>query len=189
MGGVQPSRKNGGLGNTAIHGFVPVAESAVVTVIKHKWLINRTIVMNIIKLSIHVGLRRNMAFLCLGCGENLTDHSENRRSLQGSEAERIVQTWRKMLEVLETDVEEEKLCIDTLLSGDVSKEKMCRKCFTGFDRYFKLHSSLQEKLLKAIKSQVHTEAQETVARKRRRLQASQDRESSHSPSVSVRTQL
>ena len=55
-----------------------------------------------------------------------------------------------MLEGLQTDVAQERLWIDTLLSEGVSKEKMYRKCFAGFDRYFKLHSTLQEKLLKAI---------------------------------------
>ena len=40
-------------------------------------------------------------------------------------------------------VAEERLCIDTLLSEGVGKEKMCRKRFAGFDRYFQapLHSS------------------------------------------------
>ena len=145
----------------------------------------RSVVMNIIKrfrVHVHVGLRRAMALLCLGCGENLTDSSDNRRSLQGSGAERIVQTWRKMLEVLPTDVAEERLCIDTLLSEGVSEEKMCRRCFAGFDRYFKLHSTLQEKLLKAIQSRVQTQAQDPVARKKRRLQSSRDNESSSSPS-------
>ena len=69
----------------------------------------------------------------LGCS------TDNRRSQQGSGTERIFRPGGFL-----------SVCIDTLISDGVSKEKMCRKCFSGFDRYFKLHSTLQVKLLKAI---------------------------------------
>lgn len=134
------------------------------------------------------------SLLCLGCGEDIKDRRDDRRALQGSvEAERVVKAWRSMLEMLQCDAEE-RLCADSLISEDVSKEKMCRMCFSSFGRYFKLNSTLQEKLIKAVRSQVQNQAQESVSRKRPRLdknvsyshQAASLGESSQSPSVSVR---
>ena len=131
---------------------------------------------------------------CLGCGENVKSHADNRRALQGSvEGERVVEAWRANLDTLQCEVEEEQLCVDSLLSKDVSKDKMCRRCFSAFDRYSKLRSSLLENLAKAVKSQVNLQAQEP-AKKRPRLDkflqyTSQSSistvDSSGSPSVSV----
>ncbi len=82
-----------------------------------------------------------------------------------------------------------------MMSEDVSSGNMCRKCFSGFVRYLKLQSALQEKLIKAVRSQVEKQTQEPVLRKRPRLAQDVSRssflagsvgETSQSPLVSVR---
>ena len=139
------------------------------------------------------GYEQGSSLLCLGCGEDVMDRSDNRRALQG--ADEVVRGWRAMLEVLQCEVEEERLCAESMIYEDVSKEKMCRSCFSGFSRYLKLQSSLQENLLQAVRSQAQSQAH--VSRKRPRLAKSASYscqpsladsvgESSQSPTVSVR---
>ncbi len=57
-------------------------------------------------------------------------------------------------------------CTDNMISEDVSSGKMC---FSGFVRYLKLKFALQEKLIKAVRSQVENQTQEPVLRKRPRF--------------------
>ena len=79
---------------------------------------------------------------------------------------------------------------------NVDNEKMCRKCFSGFERHFKLVSILKNNLAKSVESQLCQEAQEPEPIIKRRkiatdsaiqpLQDDKDEdEASSSPSVSV----
>ena len=67
--------------------------------------------------------------------------AKNRRLLQGPGTERIFRLGENV-GGFANRVAEERLC-KILLSEGVSKEKMCRKRFAGFDRYFQaqLYSS------------------------------------------------
>ncbi len=60
------------------------------------------------------GNEQEYSLLCLGCGEDLKDRSDDRRALQGSvEAERV---WRDLLEMVQFDVDEDRLCTDNMMS-------------------------------------------------------------------------
>ena len=145
--------------------------------------------------------RETVLVLCLGCGKDITHRKDDRRALQGTaEARTVINAWRELLELSEIEDEEERLLADALTAEDVSQEKMCRKCFSGFGRYMKLQTTLRESLLKAVQSQVTRQAQEhgtASLRKRPRLDASQSAvsyqqpqslEETSSPSVSVRNE-
>ena len=66
------------------------------------------------------------AFLCLGCGEDLTNRASDGRALQGPPAEEVVDAWKAVFENVQVDVdEEERLCVDTLLAGVEVPGKNC----------------------------------------------------------------
>ena len=74
----------------------------------------------------------------LGCGDDLSHRVSDRRALYGAGAETVINVWRSMLEKLDLECE---------LSTDM---KMCRRFFSGFQRYSKLQCTLQDNLKKAI---------------------------------------
>ena len=138
--------------------------------------------------------------LCLGCGEVITSRTTDRRVLQGTSVEHVVSVWRAMLENAQADVDEGQVDADVILSGGgvPSKAgKMCRKCFAAYDRYHKLHETLQINLAKAV----GTQSEVSSSSKRPRLNAprmylpplqitvgqSSVKNTSSSPDVSVRT--
>ena len=135
------------------------------------------------------------ALLCLGCGEDLTSRAADRRALQGPPAEGVVDAWKAIFENVQVDVDnDDRLCADTLLLGGEVPGKMCRKCFSGYERFSKLHKILHENISRAIESQLSQEPQQE-GRKRPRVEKrdtlytanlpSQSGGSRDSPSVSV----
>ena len=81
------------------------------------------------------------AILCIGCGEDLTARTADRRALQGPATEHVVEAWKAMFEFVKAVQfeDDERLIADTLVSGGgvPSKAgKMCRKCFAGYARNF-----------------------------------------------------
>lgn len=131
------------------------------------------------------------ALLCLGCGEDLAHRAADRRALQGLHAEGVVAAWKTVFKTVRVDVEDsDMLCADTLLAGG----KMCRSCFSGYERFSKLHKTLHDNITRAFESQLSQEAQQEQ-RKRPRVEKrdtsyaanlpSQSGESRESPSVSV----
>lgn len=141
----------------------------------------------------------NALVLCLGCGEDITNRKDDRRVLQGSaEAQTVVHAWQGLLELIEFDEEEDRLIAEALIAEDVSQEKMCRKCFSGFGRYMRLQSTLKASILKAVHSQVTVREAQECLRKRPRLDTTQSAMShqqsqrlgeTSSPSVLVRKLL
>ena len=135
------------------------------------------------------------ALLCLGCGEDLAERAADRRALQGSPAEGVVDAWKAVFENVQVDVDNDnRLCADALLTGEEVLGKMCRKCFSGYERFSKLSKTLHDNVARAIESQLSQEAQQEQ-RKRPRLEKggasyaaslpSQSGGSRDSPSVSV----
>ena len=98
------------------------------------------------------------AFLCLGCGEDLANRAADRRALQGPPAEEVVDAWKDVFENVQVEVDkDERLCADTLLVGP---GKMCRKCFSGYERFSKLHKMLHENVARVTESQLSQEPQQ-----------------------------
>ena len=135
------------------------------------------------------------ALLCLGCGEDLGHRAADRRALQGPPAEGVVDAWKAVFENVQVEIDDDdRLCVDTLLAGGEVPGKMCRKCFSGYERFSELHKTLHDNVTKAIESQMSQEAQQEQ-RKRPRVEkrdtsyaanlSSQCGESRDSPSVSV----
>ena len=133
--------------------------------------------------------------LCLGCGEDLANRAADRRALQGPPAEGVVDAWKALLENVQVDLsDDDMLCADTLLTRGEVPGKMCRKCFSSYERFYKLHKTLHENATRAIESQLSQEARQQ-RRKRPRVEKrdtsyaasvpSQSGESGDSPSVSI----
>ena len=106
---------------------------------------------------------------------------------------------RLFFENVQVDVDDDdRLCADTLLLGGEVPGKMCRKCFSGYERFSKLHKTLHENISRAIESQLSQEPQQE-GRKRPRVEKrdtsyaanlpSQSGESRDSPSVSYESCL
>ena len=81
---------------------------------------------------------------CVGCGDDLTHRSSDRRSLQGADA-RIISVWKESLVKCQ---EESQVDLDADELQQVGK--MCRKSFAAFDRYAKLQTSLLGNLKNVI---------------------------------------
>ena len=75
---------------------------------------------------------------CVGCGISITP--TNRRALASLGAENIVQVWMAILR-------NEEQAVQDVLS--VEDRKICRKCFSAYDRYSKLHDTIQDNMRKA----------------------------------------
>ena len=127
--------------------------------------------------------------LCLGCGEDISNRSSDRRSLTGrAEAKRVYEAWMSLVEAMQCEFtdEEEAECVERWLSGSSIDEKMCRKCFSSFERYDKLTCELKEKLGRSVSNQAQGQAQEqTVVTKRPRISASNSEKDSPTVSVSL----
>ena len=91
---------------------------------------------------------------CIGCGSDLTSKPTDRRSLQSSASNHVATIWKGLHKqivdrqefVTDTDS-------DTIISGGGDPEqggKMCRKCFTAYERYKALQESLLSKLKRAL---------------------------------------
>ena len=96
------------------------------------------------------------ALLCLGCGEDLGHRAADRRALQGPPSEGVVDAWKAMFENATMQVEiddDNRLCADTLLAGGEVPGKMCRKCYSGYERFSKLYKTLHDNVTRAIESQ------------------------------------
>lgn len=80
---------------------------------------------------------------CVGCGEDITRRAADRRSLAGGgDAERVKSALIDVLECL-TDADDAN-DVENFLQRDLCKEKMCRKCFSDYNRYEILHTVLHE---------------------------------------------
>ena len=65
-------------------------------------------------------------------------------------------------------------------------KKMCRKCFSSFERYDELTGELEKKLGRSVSNQAQGQAQEqTVVTKRPRISASNSEKDSPTVSVSL----
>ncbi len=106
------------------------------------------------------------AILCLGCAQDIAARKDDRRALQNESAKAVVDSWRSILANLDWDSEEKELCAESMAMMNVDNHKMCRNCFSGFERYYKLVSILKDNLAKSVESQLCREAQPKVKRPR-----------------------
>ena len=84
---------------------------------------------------------------CFGCGSNISDRPADRRALDNPRSQHVVQLWKAFREGRDEPVED----ADKAPSGGGSQSscKMCRKCFSAYERYSKLHATIQENLTRA----------------------------------------
>ena len=114
-------------------------------------------------------MQSTSTILCLGCAQDISSRQDDRRALGSETAQEVIVAWRSMLTNLEWETEEEELCAESLSLMNVDNEKMCRKCFSGFERYCKLTTTLKSNLTRTVQSQhSHLEAQVPI-RKRPRV--------------------
>ena len=82
--------------------------------------------------------------LCIGCGHNTTQ--SDTRSLHGDDAKEVISTWKAFVE---------HVCENTAdASGDPSKGKMCRKCYSMYTRFSKMQSTIEDAISEGIKVMV-----------------------------------
>ena len=78
-----------------------------------------------------------MAKWCCGCGDDLAKRGSDRRSLKTSKAVCVLSVWRNWLQKLGREDQEQKHLQE---DGDLL---MCRKCFSAFERYYKLEEEIR----------------------------------------------
>ena len=107
---------------------------------------------------------------CVGCSKDITNVPADRRSLQSAASDHVVQTWKALLErVLRQREVDIHIDVDSL----VSNGRMCRKCFSAYDRYKTLQASLLSNLKEAIDVAAPTTSSSSP--KRARLDSSASR--------------
>ena len=90
---------------------------------------------------------------CPGCGEDLSGRQANRRSLLHPAAARIIQTFRQFF--IKLGHEDKENAIFNKSGG-----KICRGCWSSYDRFSKLQEKIEEKLLHTLAEE---QGQEQVA--------------------------
>lgn len=81
--------------------------------------------------------------LCFGCGCDLSGRSADRRRLVSPTSSKVVIQW-KQLALQDNDYDENEL--DNLITGSGKPDesgKMCRKCFTAYERLADLTTTLK----------------------------------------------
>lgn len=123
---------------------------------------------------------------CLGCGSDIAGKPADRRALNVSGSAHVATVWKTFIKnVGQQDVED----IDNILSGGDSHRvpKMCRTCYSAYERYSKLYDTIQENLKKAA-DVLRIFPSSSVAQpvsKRPRLGSSFSQQVGHSPEVEV----
>jgi len=135
------------------------------------------------------------SILCLCCREDITNQPDNRRSLQGTEAaKRVCETWMKVVEYHEntSSCVEESDYIHSLSTLDLKTKKVCRKCFSCLDRYYKSCLEVNERFHRSISIPTRSSANEPPVKKSRQsdhtlmyFRPSDRKEEHSSPPVSV----
>ena len=96
------------------------------------------------------------ADVCLGCGDELK--VKDRRVLGSDSSKHVLQVWRSFFEEkLEELGIREDVDTDSLVkgSGDEKKAgKVCRKCFSAFERYEKLRRSIEKSIEDVLEAMV-----------------------------------
>ena len=83
----------------------------------------------------------------VGCGGDLTSRSTDRRSLQRSASEHVATVWKALLEnIVDQEGSDTNIDVDEIVSGG----RMCRKCFTAYERYQTLGKLLLSNLKKLL---------------------------------------
>ncbi len=90
-----------------------------------------------------------ISIYCFGCGTDLTSTPTERRSLTSENNAHVAQVWKAFV----VDENEPDVDLDCILSGDGIPEKagkLCRKCQSIYERYSKMHDTIQNNMKKAI---------------------------------------
>lgn len=77
--------------------------------------------------------KQSSSIYCFGCG--ITSRPADRRALDAPGSEHVVEVWKAFAED-EEDISDELL--------NESAAKMCRKCFSAYERYSKLHDTIEQ---------------------------------------------
>ena len=87
--------------------------------------------------------------LCFGCGSDISSNPADRRRLVG----KVSDMWKAL--TLEQNADRSEDEIEKMLNGDGSPEKsgrMCRKCFSCYERLIKLTHTLKANQNKFLQS-------------------------------------
>ena len=88
--------------------------------------------------------------ICLGCGVT-TRRSSDRRNLYSSASAHILPLWSTTItSQLKKNTQLVDLDIDNLLSAEVGRPHLCRKCFYGYEKVLKVTSVIEDNANKAI---------------------------------------
>ena len=85
-----------------------------------------------------------MAKVCCACGSDISKRVHARRSLGTAKSSGVLQVWRKMLKKFGREELEQKILNET---GSLL---MCHKCFSAYDRYYRLEVEIENTLLKTF---------------------------------------
>ncbi len=96
--------------------------------------------------------------VCLACGDDLSNRSGDRRTLLTASLQHVVPLWMSIVSK-ELAKRNETAELESLVSGDGDVEqagKMCRKCFSAYERLLKVQTLVEANLSKAIQVIVPT---------------------------------
>ena len=102
--------------------------------------------------------------LCVGCGDNISNRTSDRRNLLSDSSKSVVMVWKDIvLKKLRSHGMEAEEC-STFIQTLQDKHRMCRTCFSAIERFMKLKGSVEKNIEDAINA---TLSLPVVTRKRR----------------------
>ena len=78
-------------------------------------------------------MQESTSVYCVACGSDLTSRPADRRSLQSAAAEHVVTALKEILVHMVDQVSD--IDIDAVTEDSVRCGRMCRKCFSAYERY------------------------------------------------------
>ena len=88
-----------------------------------------------------------MDVLCVGCGDDLSWKSSERRNLESVSSKPVLELWKTMFI---QELNDKEIDVEGFVERLIKDHRICRKCFYAYDRLLKLQKSLEDKISDAV---------------------------------------
>ena len=88
-----------------------------------------------------------MSIFCLGCGEEVSNRASDRRNLSSEPSKQVLRIWESFVA---RKLEKEAMEAERFIKSIIDNHRMCRKCYSAYDRLNKLQNGIEDSLDEAL---------------------------------------